>query len=338
MAVNPGVEWPAKTTPPSAAYPYASSQDETAPGANDGTPYEVIRANDIFGFQQAMLKAADIVPSGNADSAFDNTSSQYMQAVLHLVAASTTFTDIGAADAYDLEAVGNNPAPADYTDNMTLFFIAANTNTGASTVDVEGKGVKDIVIDGVALTAGNIIADERMTLRFDLANDRFELVTPPPVTSQALPIGTVVQQVYAEDGAVAVGSTAIPLDNTIPQDTEGDEFLSVAITPLDATNTLLIEIQANLSVDGLNRTIIGALFQDGVSDALSATALFESANDKANQIILRRRVVAGGVAPITFKFKAGSDNGNDLTLNGLNAAGLFGGVYLSSITVTEIKA
>ena len=64
-------------TPASPDYPHGSAKDETAPGAGDGSPYILSRADDIFGFQQALLEGAGITPSGNADTALV---SQYLEA------------------------------------------------------------------------------------------------------------------------------------------------------------------------------------------------------------------------------------------------------------------
>ena len=54
----------------------------------------------------------------------------------------------------------------------------------------------------------------------------------------------VVQVVNVMDGALATGTTVMPTDDTIPQITEGDEYMSLAITPKNALNILVIE--ANL--------------------------------------------------------------------------------------------
>ena len=90
MAINPGSAFPGAITPPDANYPYGSSQDEVTPGVSgDGTPYNKLRADDIFGFQQALLQAASIVPSGNADTALV---SQYLDA-LQILFYSTTNPD-----------------------------------------------------------------------------------------------------------------------------------------------------------------------------------------------------------------------------------------------------
>ena len=52
--------------------------------------------------------------------------------------------------------------------------------------------------------------------------------------------GGVVQTVSTQTGAVATGSTVMPSDNSIPQITEGTQFLSRTITPTSATNILSI--------------------------------------------------------------------------------------------------
>ena len=58
-----------RVTPASLDYPYGSSKDETAPAAGDGSPYFKARADDVFGFQQALVGDAGIIPDDNADTA-----------------------------------------------------------------------------------------------------------------------------------------------------------------------------------------------------------------------------------------------------------------------------
>lgn len=176
MSIRPDTELN-NFTAASAAYPLGSAKNETAPGANDGSEFKLVRANDIFGLQQALLQMAGITATGNPDSALNKTSSQYLQAILHLALSARVFTDSGAADAYVLTAVNNNPAPDNYQANMTVEFIAANTNTGPSTANLEGLGAKNIFINGAALVAGDIIAGERVIIEFDSPNDRFNVRT-----------------------------------------------------------------------------------------------------------------------------------------------------------------
>lgn len=83
------------------------------------------------------------------------------------------FNDTGAANAYTLSAIGAKSGPASYTDGLSVRFETANPNTGASTVNIAGLGAKAIVANGVALAASQITG--RVTITFDLSNDRFEL-------------------------------------------------------------------------------------------------------------------------------------------------------------------
>jgi len=50
----------------------------------------------------------------------------------------------GAADAYVLDANDGNENPQSYFLGLRVLFVATNDNTGASTIDVAGLGVKDI--------------------------------------------------------------------------------------------------------------------------------------------------------------------------------------------------
>lgn len=85
MATNPATQIAASkidTTDP--AYPYGKAQDILAPGDGKGTPRLAFLINDIFGFQQAMLKEAspEIVPSGTPDKV---GASQYLEALINII-------------------------------------------------------------------------------------------------------------------------------------------------------------------------------------------------------------------------------------------------------------
>lgn len=174
MALNPSTNptMAGRVTTADASYPYASSKDETAPGAGDGTPYFKARADDIFGFQQALLSLAGIVPSGNADTVVN---SQYAQALVELASGRAfSYDDSGVADAYVLVTKSAQYAPNSLFDGLTVYFSPANTNTGASTVNVAGLGVKSIRNSlGGAMLSGDIVSGARLRLRYDLANGWF---------------------------------------------------------------------------------------------------------------------------------------------------------------------
>lgn len=92
------------------------------------------------------------------------------------------YTDGGAADAYVLTQIGSKQAPPAYADGMRVRCNAANANTGASTVNVAGLGVKDVrQTDGGVLLAGMIKAGVEIELAYDVAGGYFVFTNRNPV-------------------------------------------------------------------------------------------------------------------------------------------------------------
>jgi hypothetical protein len=147
---------------------------------------------------------------------------------------------------------------------------------------------------------------------------------------------TVVQIVNTQTGAVATGSTTVPFDDTIPQNTEGDEYMTLAITPTSATNKLKIEVVFHCAVSALANVVV-ALFQDSTANALAAvlTSRVEAAA-APGVVTFTHYMTAGTTSATTFKVRAGPTAGT-LTFNGGSGTRRFGGVMASSITITEIK-
>jgi len=190
-----------------------------------------------------------------------------------------------------------------------------NENTAASGVTVDGVLLKDSKMNGSYLTDST-------------------------VGNSAVIAGMPVQMVSSSTTAVATGTTTIPQDDTIPQNTEGTEFMTLAITPKSATNILVIDVIALIGCDTAARNIIGAIFQDSTADALAANIEY---NDNSSSIIptimcVRHTMVAGTTSATTFKFRAGAQSAATLTFNGNNGARLFGAITKSSIVITEYKA
>lgn len=157
-------------------------------------------------------------------------------------------------------------------------------------------------------------------------------------TFQAASGGKVVQQVFTEVTAVATGTTTIPYDDTIPQNTEGNEYMTLAITPTNVNNYLLIHTVANVSSDA-NGAFTCALFQDTTANALAAVGLaFPTATSAVTPISLVHRMLAGTTSATTFKVRVGLGGANTTTFNGGSGARRYGGVCASTITITEIAA
>lgn len=158
-----------------------------------------------------------------------------------------------------------------------------------------------------------------------------------------IPSAAIVQQVSAVVTSTLTGATAIPYDDTIPQITEGDEYITVTITPTSSTNKL--EFTASLFFgEDANNDYTGtvALFQDSTANALFAMPfgtniiISPSTTASCNPVTFIYRMTAGTTSATTFKIRAGWSTASTLRLNGSAGGRKYGGVAASSLTVKEM--
>jgi hypothetical protein len=148
--------------------------------------------------------------------------------------------------------------------------------------------------------------------------------------------GTVIQFVSFQTGAQSSGTTTIPIDDTIPQITEGNEFMTLAITPGNVINRLKIDVVWYGAVSIAFRNIIVALFQDALTNALASGVYFTDTAGAMLGIRFSHHMLAGTISPITFRVRAGCETSGTVSMNG-NVSGRFlGGSFASSISVTEM--
>ena len=160
-------------------------------------------------------------------------------------AAGSFYADTGAANAYTLSSIGSLQAPTAYINGLEIRFVPANTNTGGSTVNVAGLGVKDIKSQtGDALQGGQFRAGFAITLHFDTANDEFRLV------NRDVPMGGQAGQLQI---------TATLTDATIQP-----------IVVRDSTNTLDI-ILSSVFVKQLNNTFVAGSGNGGRATGVALT-------------------------------------------------------------------
>lgn len=157
------------------------------------------------------------------------------------------------------------------------------------------------------------------------------------ITSAILPAGSVLQLVNASTTAYASGTTTIPLDDTIPQNTEGTEFLTATITPKSATSKLFITFNGTV-VSSVATWINAALFQDSTANALAAVTAYNGANTGGVLMPLTYYMTSGTTSATTFKIRIGAYSAATVYINGNSGARNFGGVSSTTLTITEIAA
>ena len=158
-------------------------------------------------------------------------------------------------------------------------------------------------------------------------------------TNATFPAGHVVQVVNYQTGAMATGTTTMPHDNTIPQQSspaEGTEFMTLAITPASATNKLLIQMIFSAS-HSVNDDFLAALFQDTTAGALSSTMISRVSGAESTHGSFNHFMTAGTTSATTFKLRIGSPSAGTMTFNGVGGAARLGGSIASSITISEIQ-
>lgn len=255
--------------------------------------------------------------------------------------ASATTTDIGAATGNFVDVTG------------TTTITGLGTVQAGSIRFVRFTGILTLTHNGTSLilpTTANITtaANDRaifsslgsgnwICLSYQRADGTALGSAYTPTASNALS-GSVIQVVNTQSGAVSTGTTTTPVDDTIPQNTEGTEFLTRSITPSNSSNKLKIDVVFCAGFPN-NLPMVVALHQDTTADAIAAVVNWNSYNAEQNGVVkFSHYMTAGTTSATTFKVRAGMGSAGTVTFNGAGSSRLLGGVMASSITITEIKA
>lgn len=153
--------------------------------------------------------------------------------------------------------------------------------------------------------------------------------------------GKIIQVDEASTGALITGATTdFGPDDTIPQNTEGIEIITLAFTPTLATNILIIDCEAHVGeTSNVTSESGAALFQDSIADALAASRSQNSHGGTNLEMGAHRfshKMVAGTTSTITFKLRGVT--ATNTTINGSGGTRRYGGVQRSRIRVWEITA
>lgn len=146
----------------------------------------------------------------------------------------------------------------------------------------------------------------------------------------------VGQVVSFETGAVNTGTTVFLGDDSIPQNTAGDEYMSLSITPKSATSKLVIEVVCHLSNGGGLGQLVVALFQDSAANALAVMPSYQPAAQAPQNIKFTHIMTSGTTSPTTFKVRGGAVFVGTTTFNGIGGVRSFGGALASSIVIREV--
>ncbi len=247
--------------------------------------------------------------------------------------ASATTTDLSTATGFFVDVTG------------TTTITGLGTVPSGRMITVRFTGALTLTHNGTSLIlpgAANIVTVAGDTAQFaSLGSGNWVCVRymrsalAPPLL---VPASILLQRVSTVTGASATGTTVIPFDDTIPQNTEGDQYMTLAITPKSSTSILKISAQAVSSNGTAARNQAIALFQDSTASALAVANIFENVGTAMNTTSLLYTMTSGTTSSTTFKIRIGANNTGTTTFNGASGGRLFGGVSNSSITIEEYSA
>lgn len=147
--------------------------------------------------------------------------------------------------------------------------------------------------------------------------------------------GTIAQQVTTTSTTNKTLGTILPYDDSIPQSGEGDQVFSQSFTPINASSTIYVDVFLNVGGPSTN-SMSCALFVDAGANAVAAASVLMPNSTSMMPLTLRYSVSAGSTTARTYSLRAGNSTATDGFLNGHASSRIFGGVAISSMTITEV--
>lgn len=149
--------------------------------------------------------------------------------------------------------------------------------------------------------------------------------------------GKILQVVETSYTTSSSTISVIPLDSTIPQNTEGTQILSASITPSSSSNKLLIEVSLPFVDASTSLAIFVALFQDSTANALAGGMSVPASLDYSEAISFTHYMTAGTTSSTTFKVRYGPNAGTAY-INRRASGETYGNICAARLIITEIAA
>jgi hypothetical protein len=155
------------------------------------------------------------------------------------------------------------------------------------------------------------------------------------VTPAKLADGAVVQVIGSATSAHGTFSTALPFDDTVPTNTEGSEVIAASITPLSATNKVLVA--ANIYFTPNSDVVFGVALFRGTT-CIFASAIAQTGQNYPAPLNIQFLDSPATATATTYSVRIGATLANTFYINGNSTGRRFGATPKTSITLTEIKA
>ena len=226
-------------------------------------------------------------------------------------------------------------APAAYTDGQVFFVKFHSSSSGSPTLAINGQAARPLVYlddEGVTRNLADVMKYGWWT-RVMVWGINIVILDPPH-----LPRHVVQTRITTENAGITV-NTVFPQDNTIPQNTEGQEVMTLSLANRYADSLFLITVVVTGHANVANGPELQvALFRD--SDANALCLWRGSCNGSGGNGVTcvgQYIVGAGAVAARTYRVRAGLSAAGTVYVNrGAGAAPIFSNTGVISISAQEI--
>ena len=153
--------------------------------------------------------------------------------------------------------------------------------------------------------------------------------------------GGIIQIIHKDYRDFFSTSALIPLDDTIPQNTEGAEVFTQAITPKFNTSKIHIKVVLNLSNSNASNLHTAAIFRDSVANSIAAGwAKCVGTNAPSSPMVINFLDSPATTSAVTYKVRVGYSAGSSsvVQVNGGSGTRYLGGSLASGMTLMEVSA
>jgi hypothetical protein len=156
------------------------------------------------------------------------------------------------------------------------------------------------------------------------------------IVADDLPAGTVLNAKFYESSTEFSITQIIPIDNTIPQNGEGQQIISGTITPTKTTSKIIGFVSLNGQTDTNGTPTVVAAFRDFVANAISSTWI---ANIYYSSLVSFNFIdTPATTSSVTYTIRCGPGSADTLFVNKSNQYGsVLGGSNKITLTLLEIN-
>lgn len=213
---------------------------------------------------------------------------------------------------------------------VTTAKIAANAVTNdkirqSVALSVVGRSANSTgdVADIIATASGQFLRRSGTTLDFGA------------IIADDLPTGTVLNAKFYDSSTEYAITSIIPLDNTIPQITEGTQIISGTITPTKTTSRIIGILSLNGDATDSTITSVFAAFRNTTASSISST--WVQTISSSSLVSFQFIDSPSSTSSVTYTVRCGPGAAGTVYINRNNVGSLLGGSNKITLTLLEIN-